>query len=157
MQLLRRLREWGCRFNPLDLVQALRDWECGKPADRVNALLGLIGSHDLDDNMPSTIAPYIQLAIAVGKAVDKSAVDLDDAAVFIDGVLLAVVDDGLVRAAHFVAEGRLGAHELDGPVDGLNSNNGIRLRYMPWWLPNFHAPKHMFSFIKGVPNNPRTS
>ncbi len=27
---------------------------------------------------------------------------------------------------------------------------------MPSWLPNFHAPKHMFSFIEGAPNNPRT-
>lgn len=69
MQLLRSSwhmgRKDGPRFDLLDLVQMLRSCDCGRPSDRVFALLGLINDHDLEENNPVTIQETNSLSVKV--------------------------------------------------------------------------------------------
>lgn len=154
MQLLKRQREWGAQFPLLDLVQTLRGWGCGEPADRVNALLGLIPKHDMDDNRPTTIAPDIDRAF---KLISGDPDFCDEVRHAYKEIINNDKKDpvkeycGLLEVYGTLVHGF--AHRY-GKLDGLNFNNSEQLRFFPSWLPNFHAPKKMFSLVEGVPINP---
>lgn len=153
MQMLRwQLKERGAEFRLLDLVQALRNWDCGVPVDRVIALISLVHGPDRDLNTLSKSQRVISSAAHATASNHSLAERIKNAyrKILTDPKMDVIKEVcGMVEVYGRLFE----SHALTyNRLDGLNCHNGDKLPEFPSWIPNFHSKKRMYSLIEGVPH-----